>query len=96
MGYAAGLNVTGEGCRLFRRGPTISVKLYSVFDFRSEIRFMMDSAVDQSEMARISTAKAIAVTMPEDDLAFFQALWLWVPAGLGLWALIIWTITRFV
>jgi len=57
---------------------------------------MKDSAVDQSEMARISAAKAIAVTMPEDDLTFFQALWFWVPAGLGLWAFIVWTVTRFV
>jgi len=96
MGHAAGLNVTAAGCCKSRRRPTISVQLYSVVDIRSEIRFMMDSAVDQSEMARISAAKAIAVTMPEDDLAFFQALWLWVPAGLGLWALIIWTITRFI
>jgi hypothetical protein len=57
---------------------------------------MMDSAVDRSEIARISTVKAIAVTLPEDDFALVPALWFWVPAGLGLWALIIWTVTFLV
>jgi hypothetical protein len=57
---------------------------------------MMDSAIDRSEIARVSTVKAIAVTLPEDDFALVPALWFWVPAGLGLWALIIWTVTFLV
>jgi hypothetical protein len=31
-----------------------------------------------------------------DDLAFFQALWFWIPAALALWSLLIWAVTRLV
>jgi len=37
-----------------------------------------------------------APVVPEDDLAFFHALWFWIPAGLGLWSAIIWTLLRVV
>lgn len=57
---------------------------------------MIERTVTQTDLTRVSTAKAIAVTMPDDDLTFFSALWLWVPVGLMLWAAIIWTVTRLV
>lgn len=57
---------------------------------------MIERTVTQTDLTRVSTAKAIAVTMPDDDLTFFSALWLWVPIGLMLWAAIIWTVTRLV
>lgn len=51
----------------------------------------MDATIDRAELTQ---AAPVAIPLPEDDLAFFSALWLWVPLGLGLWAAIIWMVTR--
>jgi hypothetical protein len=57
----------------------------------------MDNAVTASEMNHISAPTALAVQAPvHDDLAFFQALWFWIPAALALWSLLIWAVTRLV
>ena len=57
----------------------------------------MDNAVTASELNQLSSAKAVAVQAPaRDDLAFFQALWFWIPAALALWSVLIWGITRIV
>ena len=56
----------------------------------------MDTAINASEIARRSP-RAVAVPVSiEDDLAFFHALWFWIPAGLGLWSAIIWALFRVV
>ena len=51
----------------------------------------MEATFDRAELTQ---AAPVAISLPEDDLAFFSALWFWVPAGLGLWAAIIWMVTR--
>ncbi len=57
----------------------------------------MDSTIGINEMAHSQqTTAAVAAPAPEDTLAFFQALWFWIPAGLGLWSAIIWGITRII
>jgi hypothetical protein len=54
----------------------------------------VDTVMNVSDLTQPSTT-AIAFA-PEDDLAFFHALWFWIPAGLGLWAAMIWTLMRLV
>ena len=57
----------------------------------------MDNAATASELNRIPSATAVAAQRPaQDDLAFFRALWLWIPVALVLWSLIIWGVTRLV
>ena len=57
----------------------------------------MDNAATASELNRIPSATAVAAQTPaQDDLAFFRALWLWIPVALVLWSLIIWGVTRLV
>jgi hypothetical protein len=57
----------------------------------------MDNAITASELHQLSSAKAVAVQAPgQDDLAFFQALWFWIPAALALWSVLIWGLTRIV
>lgn len=54
----------------------------------------VDSTISANDLANAQPAKAVAVAAHEDSLAFFQALWFWIPTALGLWAGIIWAITR--
>jgi len=54
----------------------------------------LESAINPSDI-RQRAAVAAPVT-PEDHLAFFQALWFWIPTALLLWSAIIWTVMRFV
>jgi hypothetical protein len=54
----------------------------------------MDSAIKATDI-RHHAAVAAPVT-PEDDLAFFQALWFWIPVALLTWSAIIWTVLRLV
>ena len=57
----------------------------------------MDNAATASELNQIPATTAVAVQVPVlDDLAFFQALWFWIPAALALWSLLIWAVTRLV
>jgi hypothetical protein len=57
----------------------------------------MDNAATASEMSQISATTAVAVQGPvHDDLAFFQALWFWIPAALALWSLLIWAVARLI
>jgi hypothetical protein len=51
--------------------------------------------MNASDFSHHSSA-SVAVPAPEDSLAFFQALWFWIPAGLGLWSALIWTILRLI
>jgi len=51
----------------------------------------MEATFDRTELTH---AAPVANSLPEDDLAFFNALWFWVPAGLALWAAVIWMVTR--
>jgi hypothetical protein len=55
----------------------------------------MDSAITAFELNRIASPSAVAAQVPaDDDLAFFQALWFWIPAVLALWSVLIWGVTR--
>ena len=56
----------------------------------------MDSAVTASELNQFSSVARAAQAPAEDDLAFFQALWIWIPAALALWSALIWGVTRVV
>ena len=56
----------------------------------------MDTVINASDYAHRSSV-SIAVPVPtEDHLAFFQALWFWIPAGLGLWSALIWALMRII
>jgi hypothetical protein len=57
---------------------------------------VVDTVMNASDLNRSSAVAAAMPTTPEDDLAFFHALWFWIPAGLGLWAAFIWTLMRLV
>lgn len=54
----------------------------------------MDSTVNVSDIRHAPAAATSAA--PQDDLAFFQALWFWIPVGLLLWSAIIWTVLRLI
>jgi hypothetical protein len=54
----------------------------------------LDSAIKVTDIRHHAAVAAPAT--PEDDLAFFQALWFWVPTALLVWSAIIWAILRFV
>jgi hypothetical protein len=57
----------------------------------------MDNAATASEMSHIPAPTAVAVQAPvHDDLAFFQALWFWIPAALALWSLLIWAVAQLI
>ncbi len=56
----------------------------------------MENTISVSDMSQQRGAKAVAAPVAEDSLAFFQALWFWIPASLGVWSAIIWAITRIV
>jgi hypothetical protein len=56
----------------------------------------METTLERMDMSQYSAPAATTISLPEDDLAFFAALWFWIPAGLGLWAAIIWAIFRVV
>ena len=57
----------------------------------------MDSAINASDLHGPSSASAVAApAAARDDLAFFQALWFWIPAALALWSALIWGLTRIV
>ncbi len=56
----------------------------------------MESALTASEMNKFPAAVAAAQPAAEDDLAFFRALWLWIPAALALWSVLIWGVIRIV
>ena len=56
----------------------------------------MDTVINASDYAHRSGV-SVAIPVPtEDHLAFFQALWFWIPAGLGLWSALIWALMRLV
>lgn len=55
----------------------------------------MKSAVTASNLNKLQSPATVAVQRPtEDDLAFFQALWFWIPAALALWSVLIWGVTQ--
>jgi hypothetical protein len=56
----------------------------------------VESTISARDVNQAPSTHAVAIPVPEDSLAFFQALWFWIPAALGLWAAIIWGITRIV
>ena len=56
----------------------------------------MDTTLTASEMKQFQTAAMAAQTPAQDDLAFFQALWFWIPASLAHWSVLIWGIARIV
>jgi hypothetical protein len=57
----------------------------------------MDNAATASEMSHIPAPTAVAVQAPvHDDLAFFQALWFWIPVALALWSLLIWAVAQLI
>ena len=55
----------------------------------------MDNATTASDMSHIPAAVAVQAPV-HDDLAFFQALWFWIPAALALWSLLIWAVTQLI
>jgi hypothetical protein len=56
----------------------------------------MDTVINASDYAHRSSV-SVAVPVPtEDHLAFFQALWFWIPAGLGLWSALIWALMHLI
>ncbi|HQY30108.1 MAG TPA: hypothetical protein PK691_02420 [Thermomicrobiales bacterium] len=57
---------------------------------------LMDVSIDHTDLSQYAAPPAVAVPLPEDDLAFFTALWFWIPASLGLWAAIVWLVIRLV
>src|SRR5690348_16652070 len=57
---------------------------------------VVDTVRSASDLSRSSAIAVAMPTTPEDDLAFFHALWFWIPAGLGLWAALIYTLMRLV
>ena len=54
----------------------------------------MDSMINAIDVRHAPVAATS--TAPQDDLAFFQALWFWIPTALLVWSAIIWTVLRFV
>jgi hypothetical protein len=38
----------------------------------------------------------VAQAIPDDQLAFFYALWFWIPAGLAMWSAIVWMVLRII
>ena len=56
----------------------------------------MDRALSASDISQSGARAVVAPSLPEDDLAFFQALWFWIPAALVVWSAIVWTVFRVV
>lgn len=56
----------------------------------------MDIVMNPTEIAQHSHVAAAIPYEPGDDLAFFHALWFWIPAALGVWSAIVWTVLRYV
>ena len=56
----------------------------------------MDNALSASELTVSSARAMVAQAIPDDQLAFFYALWFWVPAGLAMWSAIVWMVLRII
>jgi hypothetical protein len=56
----------------------------------------MDTVINASDYAHRSSVSVAIPAPTEDHLAFFQALWFWIPAGLGLWAALIWALMHLI
>ena len=106
MGWAESLRRRGERYGLVRDNWRIQANKPAPYDGQcgnntnhrqtdlSREPAVVDTVMNASNLNQPSTV-AVAVA-PQDDLAFFHALWFWIPAGLGLWAAIIWTLMRLV
>jgi hypothetical protein len=56
----------------------------------------MDTVINASDYAHRSGVSVAIPAPTEDHLAFFQALWFWIPAGLGLWSALIWALLHLI
>jgi hypothetical protein len=56
----------------------------------------MDTVINASDYAHHSSVSVAIPAPTEDYLAFFQALWFWIPVGLGLWSVLIWALLRVI
>ena len=56
----------------------------------------MDNALSASELTVSSASAMVAQAIPDDQLAFFYALWFWIPASLAMWSAIVWMVLRII
>jgi hypothetical protein len=99
VGVSTVAEVTAGGCPGWHTGHTISSwSLAQRRDPAGTITWsgLVENTISVSDMSQQRGAKAVAAPVAEDSLAFFQALWFWIPASLGVWSAIIWAITRIV
>jgi len=89
MGRLGTRQVTLAGLRL--RAGIRRLRVLTRRSAAGQDRTAMEATFDRTELTH---AAPVANSLPEDDLAFFNALWFWVPAGLALWAAVIWMVTR--
>jgi hypothetical protein len=54
----------------------------------------MDIVLNATEVANQRKSGAQAATLPVEYLAFYRALWFWIPSALALWSTIVWTVLR--
>jgi hypothetical protein len=108
MGWAESLRLGGERYGPVRDNWRIQASEHAPYDSQRGINTnhrqtdlsrepdVVDTVMNASDLTQPSTIAVAVPVSPEDDLAFFHALWFWIPAGLALWAALIWTLMRLV
>jgi hypothetical protein len=69
---------------------------FHIADWQDRETGTMDTVINASDYAHRSSVSVAIPAPTEDHLAFFQALWFWIPAGLGLWAALIWALMHLI